>query len=104
MKISVTIELHGIEWSTIVSKESPVDAGAANAMIEKSVWLTQHVVRFLDTYVEWVHRTAFVLGVAISTLTVEIVGHVVSRSRTGVSNEVSACERRKRKSCRKASV
>ena len=38
------------------------------------------------------------------TWTLEIVGHVDSRSRSGVSAERSACERRKRKSCRKAFV
>ena len=45
-----------------------------------------------------------VLGSASSTWTVEIVGHVVIRSQSSVSDVKTACERRKRKSCRKALV
>ena len=74
---SVTIELHDVAGSTIVSKESPGDAAAANAMIEKSVWQMQHIVRFIDTYVEWVHRIAS--GFSVAILTLEIVERVVSR-------------------------
>ena len=73
-------------------------------MIEKSVWSTPKVARFLDAYDEWVYSTASDSGSAMLTWNLEIVGHVDSRSRSGVSGERSACERRKRKSCRKAFV
>ena len=73
-------------------------------MIEKSVWCTPKVARFLDAYDEWMYSTASDSGSAMLTWTVEIVGHVDSRSRSGVSDERSSCERRKRKSCRKAFV
>ena len=43
-------------------------------------------------------------GSAISTWTAEIVGHVVCRSPSSVADVKTACERRKRKSCRKALV
>ena len=71
-------------------------------MIEKSVWSTQKVAIFLDAHDGWVYSTASDSGSAMLTLSVEIVGHVDSGSRSGVSDERSACERRKRKSCRKA--
>ena len=71
-------------------------------MIEKSVWGAQNVARFLVAYDEWVYSTASDSGSAMLTWTVEIVGHVDSRSRSDVSAERSACERRKRNSCRKA--
>ena len=44
------------------------------------------------------------LGSASSTWTVEIAGHVVTRSQSSVSAVKTACERRMRKSCRKALV
>ena len=50
------------------------------------------------------YSTASNSGSAMLTWTLEIVGHVDSRSRSGVSAERSACERRKRNSCRKAFV
>ena len=43
-------------------------------------------------------------GGAVSTCIVEIVGHVVSRSQSSVADVGTACERRKRESCREASV
>ena len=46
-----------------------------------------------------VQYTTSDFGSAISTWT---VGHVVSRSQSCLSAERTACERRKRKSCRKA--
>ena len=36
-------------------------------MIEKSVWSTQNVARFLDTYDEWVYSTASDSGSAMLT-------------------------------------
>ena len=45
VKNSLTIELRGVEGSTIVSEESPVGASAANAVFQMSVWETQNVVR-----------------------------------------------------------
>ena len=72
-----------------MSEESPLGASAASAMIEKSVWEMQNVVRSLD----WVYSTTPDPGSAILTWTVEIVGHVVSRSRLGLSDARTACER-----------
>ena len=43
-------------------------------------------------------------GSAISTWNVEIVGHAVSRSRSGVPDVRKACERRQRQSSREALV
>ena len=57
LKNSFTIELRGVEGSTIVSEESPVGASAANSVIEKSVWETQNLVRSLDAYAKWVYST-----------------------------------------------
>ena len=45
VKNSLTIELRGVEGSTIVTEESSVGASAANAVIQMSVWETQNVVR-----------------------------------------------------------
>ena len=53
MKITLMGELRSVEGPAIVSEESPVGARAANAMIEKNVWETHYVARFLDAYVEW---------------------------------------------------
>ena len=80
MKSTLMGELRSVERSTSVSAESPVGVSAANAMIEKSVWEMQNVMRSLDAYIEWVCGTASDPGNAFSTWTVEIVGHVVSRS------------------------
>ena len=104
MKNTLTGELRSVEGSISVSKESLVRASAANAEIERSVWEMQSTMRTIVAYVEWVHSTTFDPDSAILTWNVEIVGHVVSRSRSEVSNVMTACGRRKRKSCRKALV
>ena len=72
--------------------------------MRRACGVRQNVARFLDAYDEWVYSTASDSGSAMLTWNLEIVGHVDSRSRSGVSGERSACERRKRKSCRKAFV
>ena len=87
-----------------MSEESPVGASVASVMIEKSVWEMQNVVSSLDAYVEWVYSTTSDPGSAISIWTVEIVGHVVSRSWLDVSHERTACDHRKRRNCREALV
>ena len=48
--------------------------------------------------------TAYDHDSLILAWTAEIVGRVVGRSQSGVSKEWTACERRKRRNCRKASV
>ena len=92
-----------LNWSISVPEEPLVSASAANAAIEKDVWEMQNVVRSLDAYIEWRYSTTSHPGSAISNWAVEVVGHVV-RSQSGVSEERTACERRKRRHCRKASV
>ena len=94
VKSSLMGELRSVEGSTIVSEESSVGANAANPMIDKGVWEMQIVVTALDANAEWMYSTTSDPGGAILTWTVEIVGHVVSRSRSGVSDERTACERR----------
>ena len=74
-----------------------MSASTASALIEKSV-------RDMQSTTSMVRGTMSEPGSAISTWTVEIVGHVVIRSQSGVSDVKTACERRKRKSCRKALV
>ena len=67
----------------------------------------QSTVRTIVAYIEWVYGTTFEPGSASSTWTAEIVGHVVSGSQSCVSHPKhvkTTCERRKRKSCRKALV
>ena len=90
-------ELFSVRGSSNVSKESPMCASAANALIEKSV-------REMQSTSSMVYGTMSGPGVASSTWTVEIVGHVVGRSQSSVADVTTACERRKRKSCRKALV
>ena len=80
-----------------MSKESPMSASAANALIEKSV-------REMQSTSSMVYGTMSELGCASSTWTVEILGHVIGRSQSSVADVRTACERRKRKSCRKALV
>ena len=90
-------ELFNVGGSSNVSKESPMSASAANALIEKSV-------REMQSTSSMVFGTMSELGCATSTWTVEIVRHVVGRSQSSVADVRTACERRKRKSCRKALV
>ena len=87
-----------------MSKESPVSASTANALIEKSVREMQSTVRTIVAYIEEMYDTMSDPGSASSTWTVEIAGHVVTRSQSSFSAVKTACERRKRKSCRKALV
>ena len=90
-----------------VSNVSPVGASVANAVMEKSVREMQSTERTTLAYIELVHDITFDPGSAISTWTVEIVGHVVSRSQSSVSSILgvrTACESRKRRNCRKALV
>ena len=55
----------------------------------------EHYERYLEAYSEWVYSTTSDPGSATLVWTVEIVGRVVSRSRSGVSDEMTACKRRK---------
>ena len=75
---------------------SPLDASAANAEIEKSVWERQRTMGTTVAYDEWVYSTTSDQGSAISTWIVETVGYVVSRFQSGVPDVRTACERRKR--------
>ena len=104
VKNTLTGELRSVGGSSSVSKESPMSASAANASIEKSVREMQITVRTIVAYIVEVYGTSSDPGGASSTWTVEIVGHVVSGSQSTVSDVKTACERRKRKSCRKALV
>ena len=90
-------ELCSVGGSSNVSKESPMSARAANALIENSV-------REMQSTSSMVYGTVSGLGFPSSTWTVEIVGHVIGRSQSSVADVTRACERRKRKSCRKALV
>ena len=83
---------------------SLISASTANALIEKSVREMQSTVRTIVAYIEEVYGTMSDPGSASSTWTAGIVGHVVIRSQSNVSDVQTACERRKRKSCRKALV
>ena len=91
-------------WRSDVSKESMVGASAVNAVTEKSVQKMQSAVRTIVPYIEEAYRTTLDPGSAISTWIVEIVGHVFSRSQSSVADVGTACERRERRSFRKALV
>ena len=104
VKNTLTGELRSVGGSSHVSKESPISASIANALIERSVREMQSTARTIVAYIEEVYGTMSDPGSASSTWTAEIVGHVVIRSQSSVSDVKTACERRKRKSCRKALV
>ena len=87
VKIFFTIKWSDVEGSIIGSKKSPV---AAHVVIDKSAWETQHFVRSLDACVEWVYSTSTEFGRAILLWIMVNVGRVVSRSRSGVSDERTA--------------
>ena len=87
-----------------MSKESPVGASAVSDVMEKSVREMQNTARTIVAYIEWVYSTKPDPGSALLAWTVEIVGHKVGRSQSSVPDVRTACERRKRKSCRKALV
>ena len=104
VKSSLMGEWHSVGGSISVPEELLVSASAANAAIEKSVWEVQNVARSLDEYVESVYSTTSDPDGALVAWTAETVGRVVGRSQSGVSEEWTVCERRKRRNCRKASV
>ena len=86
-------------------EEPSGSASAANVAIDKGVWEMQNVAKsFLDAYFECVYSTTSDFGSAILARIVQIVGHVHGRSQSGVSEERTACERIKRRNCRKALV
>ena len=60
-------ELRGVEGFTVMPKESPVGASAANAVIERSVFEMQSTRRALVAFAEWVHGTVFEQNSAILT-------------------------------------
>ena len=94
------IELRSVGRSSNVSKESPMSVSAANALIEKSA-------REMQSTSSMVSGTSSDAASASSTWTVEIVEHVVSGfqpSAPHLKRVKTACERRKRKSCRRALV
>ena len=101
---SLVGELRSVQGSTFVSEKPLVSANAANAAIDESVWQMQHDMRSRDAYIKQVYSTTSNFGRATTTWTVEIVERVVSRSLSGVSDERTACGRRKRRNCRKALV
>ena len=65
VKNSLIREFRGVEGSTVIVKESPVGASAANAVIERSVWEMQSTTRAIVTNAAWVHETVFEPGSAI---------------------------------------
>ena len=101
VKSSLMGELQRVGGSISVPEELQDSASAA---IEKNVWEMQNVVRSVDAYIEWAHSTTFDLDSAILAWSAEVVGRVVGRSQSGVSEGRTACERRKRRHCRNASV
>ena len=64
----------------------------------------QSAARTIVAYIDWVHSTLSDFASAICAWTVDIVGHVVGRFQSSVPDVRKACERRKRKRCRKALV
>ena len=68
-----------------MSKESPMSASVANALIEKSV-------REMQSNSSMVYGAMSELGSASLTWTVEIVGHVVGRSQSSVADVRTAKE------------
>ena len=68
-----------------MSKESPMSASVANALIEKSV-------REMQSTSSMVYGTMSEPGSASSTCTVEIVGHVIGRSQSSVADVRTAKE------------
>ena len=70
---------------------------AANAAIEENVQEMQDVVRSLDAYMEQVYSATFDPDRSILAWTAEIVGRVVGRSQSVVSQEWTACEHGKRR-------
>ena len=103
-KNTLTGELRSVGGSRSVSKVSPVGANAANTVTERSVREMQIIVRTIVAYIEWVYGATSDPGGAISTWTMEIVGHVVSRSQSSVLDVRTACERRRLRTCPKALV
>ena len=97
VKNTLMVKLRSAGGSSNVSKESPMSASTENALIEKSV-------REMQSTSSMVHCTTSDSGSASSTWTLEIMGHVVIKSQPSVPDVKAACERRKRKSCRKALV
>ena len=83
-------ESRSVERSNNVSKESPMSASTANALIEKSVREMQSTVRTIVAYIEEVHGTTFESGSASSTWTAEIVGHVI-RFQSSVADVKTTC-------------
>ena len=81
-------ELRNAGGSSNVSKESPMSASTENAVIEKSV-------REMQSTLSVVHGTSSDPSCARP--------HVI-RTQPSVPDAKTACERKKRKSCRKASV
>ena len=75
-----------------MSKESLVGASAVNAVTEKSAREMQSTVKTIVAYIEWVYGITSVPESAISTWTMEIVGHVVSRSQSIVPDVRTACD------------
>ena len=69
----------------------------------RTLWL-RRACREMQSTSSMVFRTMSEPGCASSTCTVEIVGHVIGRSQSSVADVTTACERRKRKICRKALV
>ena len=104
VKNTLTGELRSVGVSSNVSKVSLMSASTVNALIERSVREVQSTVRTIVAYIEEVYGTLSDPGSVSSTWIVEIVGHVVIRSQSSVSDVKTACGRRKRKSCRKALV
>ena len=90
-------EVRSVGGSNNVSKESPMSVSTANAVFEKSV-------REMQSTSSMVCGTVLNPGSASSTWTAEIVGDVVIRSQSSVSDGKTAWERRMRKSCRKTLV
>ena len=91
MKNSLTGEVRNVGGSSNVSKESLVGASAVNAVTEKSVREMQSTVKTIVAHIEWVYGATSGPESAISTWTMEIVGHVVSRSQSIVP-DVRACD------------
>ena len=92
MKNSLTGEVRNVGGSRNVSKESLVGASALNAVMEKSVREMQSTVKTIVAHIEWVYGTTTGPESAISTWTMEIVGHVVSRSQSIVPDVRTACD------------
>ena len=75
---ALMMEMRSTEECEVVPEELQVDASAANAGSEKSVWKTQST-RSLIAHAEWVYHATFVPESETSASSVDVSGQMVGR-------------------------